>query len=250
MAKYKLRMSYEGTHYVGWQIQPNGPSIQGTLQKGLALLLKEELSVIGSGRTDAGVHALGQVAHFESEKFFDPDSLCKKLNGLLPHDIRIKELKPTSTTFHARFSSLRKHYHYHLWDETTIDPFYRLYRHHLRTKIDRALLSEALSYFVGTHDFATFANVNSQVQSTIRTLYSIQLIPQEGGFRIEFIGEGFLYKMVRNIMGAALSIASGKSSLHELPRLFAVRNRQAIGIPAPACGLFLAAVDYPEIFHN
>jgi tRNA pseudouridine38-40 synthase len=244
MKKYKLLLAYDGTHYVGWQIQPNGNSIQHILQETLSILLKENCIVIGAGRTDAGVHAIGQVAHFQTSYTGALLPLLKSLNGMLPHDIRVKLLEEVEDSFHARFSAKSKEYHYHLWLGDTIDPFFRLYRHHMRHSIDITLLRTALSRFVGRHDFRTFANVNTQIQSTIRTLYRIDLIEQEGGYRIEYEGEGFLYKMVRNITGTVLDIARGKRSLSELDSLFSAKDRRAIGIAAPAKGLFLQKVRY------
>lgn len=245
MAKYKLFIAYDGTNYVGWQIQPNGLSIQESVQKALSLLLRDkELTIIGAGRTDAGVHALAQVAHFTTNVTFQIPTLLKGLNGILPHDIRVKSLEAIEDSFHARFSAKSKEYHYHLWLESTIDPFYRLYRHQIRGNISLSLLQEALSFFIGKHDFCTFANVNSEVSSTIRTIYRIDCIEQEGGLRIEYEGEGFLYKMVRNITGEAVRIAQGKSSLTNLPILFAARDRRLLGMAAPAKGLFLAKVKY------
>lgn len=244
MKKYKLLIAYDGTNYVGWQIQPNGLSIQESLQKALSTLLREESVVVGAGRTDAGVHALGQVAHFSSSHVTDTSLLLRSLNGFLPYDIRIKAVEEVEESFHSRFSAKGKEYHYHLWLGETIDPFYRLYRHHIRGKIDIPLLKEALTHFVGRHDFCTFANSKSQVQSTIRTIYRIELIAQEGGYRIEYEGEGFLYKMVRNITGTALEIARGKRSIEEVAGLFAAKDRRAIGVAAPAKALFLAKVNY------
>jgi tRNA pseudouridine38-40 synthase len=244
--RYRLNISYDGTHYCGWQVQPNGVTVQGLIEKALAILLKKEHRIIGAGRTDAGVHALGQVAHFDVDDSIDVSRLLTQLNGILPRDIRIKSLEPVSFAFHAQHSSIRKEYHYHLWLAPTVDPFYRLYRHHLNYPLNISLLKEAAAQFEGTHDFATFANVGTPVKSTIRTIYRISVIAQEGGFRLEFEGNGFLYKMVRNIVGTLLEVSKGKISIEKIKNLFDSKDRQFAGMAAPARGLFLVNVAYPS----
>jgi tRNA pseudouridine38-40 synthase len=243
--RYKLNISYDGTHYCGWQIQPNGTTIQGLIERALATLLRREHRLIGAGRTDAGVHALGQVAHFDAEKQIDCDKLFDQLNGILPFDIRIKSIEPVSQEFHAQHLATSKEYHYHLWLERMVDPFHRLYRHHLKGHFSHSLLEEATAGFIGTHDFATFANVGTHVKSTVRTIFRISVVPQEGGLRMEFEGDGFLYKMVRNVVGTILEVAQSKIPSHKIQELFSLKNRQCAGIAAPARGLFLFKVNYP-----
>lgn len=249
--KYRLTIAYDGTRYSGWQIQPNSNSIQEMIEKALQTLFKRPIRLIAAGRTDAGVHALGQVAHFCLDLPFSCDRLSYALNGMLPHDIRIKECREAEPSFHAQYSALSKEYHYHLWLEKTVDPFYRLYRHHVcDSKFSFSQLQEALPYFIGTHDFATFANVGGSVATTVRTLTRIELCPQEGGVRLEFEGEGFLYKMVRNIVGTLLEVATGRRRVEEIPHLFAAQDRRQAGPAAPPLGLFLAKVNYPSISLN
>jgi len=242
--KYKLTLSYDGTEYVGWQVQRSGTSIQGLLEEALTTLLKKKTRVIGAGRTDAGTHALAQAAHFESETELDCEKILHPLNGMLPYDIRILELLPVPATFHAQYSATGKEYHYHLWLGATISPFVRLYRHHIHYPLDLALLQEAAELFVGTHDFATFANVGSSVATTVRTIHRIDVALQEGGVRLEFEGNGFLYKMVRNLVGVLLEIASGKRCFSEIQTLLDAKDRRAAGIATPARGLFLVQVNY------
>lgn len=249
--KYRMWLSYEGTRYSGWQVQPNSVSIQGLVEKALNTFLKQEIRLIGAGRTDAGVHAQGQVAHFCYEKLLDCQTALNALNGILPFDIRIKHLEPTHPTFHAQYSALSKEYHYHLWLDRVMNPFYRLYRHQCFTKkFSVELLKEAAHYFLGTHDFATFANVGSSVKSTIRTLTRLDCIPQEGGFRLEFEGNGFLYKMVRNIVGTLLEVATHKRAVDDILKLLAAKDRRAAGMAAPAKGLFLVKINYPDLLTN
>lgn len=243
--KYKIGLAYDGTRYSGWQLQPNSISIQGVVEEALQTLLRTPTRLIGSGRTDAGVHARGQVAHFNTQSTLDPPQFLKALNGMLPHDIRIKELTPTPENFHAQYSALSKEYHYNLWLEKIIDPFYHLYRHHFSySRFSLDLLQEGTRPFIGTHDFASFANVGGKVISTVRTLSRLDIIPQEGGIRLEFEGNGFLYKMVRNIVGTLLEIALGKRSPSQIPTLFAAKDRRAAPPTAPAKGLFLMKVNY------
>lgn len=248
MARYRLLISYDGTPFVGWQVQPNGVSIQGLIEKGLYRLLGEKIRIVGAGRTDSGVHALGQVAHFDIDEMIDTTLLARQLNGLLPREIRILHCALVLPTFHAQRSATSKEYHYHLWLEREISPFVRLYRHHIRKPCSPPLLREAAQRFVGKHDFATFANVGSKVTTTERTIFRLDIIPQEGGLRLEFEGDGFLYKMVRNIVGTLVEVATEKRPLEAIETLFAAKDRRATGVAAPPQGLFLVRVDYPTRF--
>jgi len=226
-------------------VQPNACSIQELIERSLQTYLKEPIRVIGAGRTDAGVHALAQMAHFGTELSFSCAQLQRALNGMLPHDIRILDCSATDDTFHAQYSALSKEYHYHLWLEPTLTPFCRLYRHHFcYQNFSRALLEEAAKLFVGTHDFTTFANVGGSTKSAIRTIYRIDVVEQEGGLRLEFEGNGFLYKMVRNIVGTLLEISIQKRELGQIKQLFAAKKRTQAGRAAPAKGLFLVQVNY------
>lgn len=244
MYKYKLTLSYDGSDYIGWQIQPNGASIQGLLEEALTTLLKDHTRVFGAGRTDAGAHALGQAAHFISEEALDCTQTLRSLNGMLPYAIRVLELIAVPDTFHAQYSAIGKEYHYHLWLEQTVSPFVRLYRHHVGYPLDLECLQHAAQLFVGTHDFATFANLGSSVKTTIRTIKRLDMVEQEGGVRLEFEGDGFLYKMVRNIVGTLIEAANGRRELSEIRSLLEAKDRRAAGIAAPARGLFLMQVHY------
>ena len=247
--KYRMCIAYDGTRYCGWQVQPNGVSIQALIEKALQIRLKTPTRLVGSGRTDAGVHALGQEAHFSSSSPLDCQRLLYALNGLLPHDIRIKELTPIMSSFHAQFSALSKEYHYHLWLEKTIDPFFRLYRHHFcYSGFSLSLLQEGAKQFIGSHDFASFANVGGNSIDTERTITRLDIIPQEGGIRLEFEGDGFLYKMVRNIVGMLLEIATSKRKFTEIPTLLLAKDRRLAAPAASPKGLFLMKVNYPELF--
>jgi tRNA pseudouridine38-40 synthase len=248
---YFLKISYDGTPYVGWQVQPNGLSVQGVLQEKLSLLLKEDIRLVGSGRTDSGVHALGQCAHFRTEKIFDPDRLLYPLNAILPYNIRILAFQEVPNSFHARFSAQKKIYHYHIALGGTVLPFLYRYRTYVRKKVDLDLLKEGAKLFVGTHNFAPFANENdrgSAKHKPVKTLYRVEVVEEEGGIRIEFEGDGFLYKMVRNMVGQLLTIGQEKAPVESIPEIFASGDRKRCAAAAPAQGLFLVAVHYPEEF--
>jgi tRNA pseudouridine38-40 synthase len=246
---YKLTLAYDGTPYSGWQIQPNAPSIQQHLQEAIKTLLGGEVvSVIGSGRTDAGVHALAQVAHFKTTQLFDLHRLILALNGLLPRAIRIKTVERAPLHFHSQYSAIGKEYHYHLYLDRIMDPFRRLYCWHVLRRLDLGLLAQAATLFVGTHDFTSFANephAGSVARNPVRTLYRLDVHPSPGGVRLEFEGNGFLYKMVRNIVGTLVDVAAHKRSLEEIVALFEVKDRRQAGRAAPPQGLFLVRVDYP-----
>lgn len=247
MHAYKLLISYDGTNYCGWQVQPNGVTIQQLLEEKCAIILREKTRIFGSGRTDAGVHAFGQTAHFHTALPVDPFRFLNSLNSLLPPDIRVKTMEPVSTAFHARYSARSKIYHYHLNLNTYNDPFRRLYAWHIRETLDLALLKQAATHFLGTHDFTAFANeahAGSAAHDAVRTLTRLDVLEENGTVRLEFEGDGFLYKMVRNIVGTLYDVARGKTSLNAIPGILASKDRRLAGQAAPPHGLFLVEVKY------
>lgn len=246
---YKLNIAYDGTNYCGWQVQPNGLSIQEVLQKHLATIIRHPAHVTGSGRTDAGVHARGQVAHFHSDQPLNLRRLHHSLNGLLPGDIRVNSIEEVPLNFHARYSAIAKTYHYHLRLGHVQDPFQRLYSTQVHERLDLPLLKEAARHFLGTHDFSSLANEahrGSASHDPVRTLYRLDVIEQDQNVRLEFEGNGFLYKMVRNIVGLLLDAASGKRPVGDIPAILAAKDRRQAGQAAPAQGLFLVQVRYPH----
>lgn len=248
MPVYKIVIAYDGTDWSGWQIQPNAATIQGELERILNLLLKVPTRVIGAGRTDAGVHAMGQTAHFRTDLLLSPDHLLRSLNGILPATIRVMDMATVPPTFHAQRSAQRKIYHYHLYLRPTLDPFRRGKVLFVRDPLNLPLLKQAAALFVGTHDFTSFSNEASRgaaSRNAIRTLYRVDVVEEEGGVRLEFEGNGFLYKMVRNIVGTVLDVAAGKRALEEIEKIFEAKDRKLASRAAPACGLFLMHVEYP-----
>lgn len=246
---YKLTISYDGTHYGGWQVQPNAVTIQQKLQETLKIITQEDVHVTGSGRTDAGVHALAQVAHFKSSYQLDCYKLRASMNGILPKDIRILDITPAEGDFHARYSATGKCYHYHLCLEKVQLPFDRLYSWHIKHTVDVPLLTKASQLFVGEHDFTSFANeahTGSAAKNPFRNLYRLDVIEKKGSLRIEFEGNGFLYKMVRNIVGTLHEVSIGKIDIDDIPLIFEAKDRKKAGKAAPPQGLFLAYVNYTE----
>lgn len=249
MTKYKLTISYDGTNYCGWQIQHTGVSIQKILHDTIKVLLKHDINLIGSGRTDAGVHAEAQVAHFKSEAEFDFRSFLKATNAMLPKDIRIISIEKVPDNFHAQLGALSKIYHYHISLDPVQSPFNRLYRTHIYHAFNEADFRAAAKYFIGTHDFTSFANEphkGNAARDPVRTITRLDIVEEPGGLRLEFEGDGFLYKMVRNIVGTLLEVSSGKKKVEDIPVILAARNRKIAGQAAPAQGLFLVKVVYKD----
>jgi tRNA pseudouridine38-40 synthase len=247
--RFKLTISYDGTNYCGWQVQANGTSIQTLVQKAIETALRHKIDLTGAGRTDAGVHALGQTAHFDSNAPIDPDRLRYSANALLPKDIRIINVEPVADDFHARYWATGKIYHYHLQLDPVTDPMTRLYRTPVYGKFDQTALELAARQFLGTHDFIAFANETHKgtaARDSIRTLKRLDIIEQSGGLRLEFEGDGFLYKMVRNITGTLLDAAAHRRSCQDIAALLQEKNRRLSGPTAPAQGLFLIQVKYQE----
>ena len=240
---------YDGTNYSGWQTQPNATSIQQIIQETIQLIIHEKVSVIGSGRTDAGVHALDQVAHIKTEQSLDLARFLRSVNGILPKDIRLTKALLAPTGFHAQMSAVSKEYHYVLCLGPIVPPFERAYCLHIPFEIDLDLLREAAHCFVGTHDFTSFANKafeGAASKNPVRTIHRIDIVPWQYGIRLEFEGSGFLYKMVRNIVGMLLAVSSGKRMVKEIPLLFEAKDRRLAPMGAKASGLFLVSVRYPN----
>jgi len=248
MEKYKLVLAYDGTHFSGWQFQPNALSIQEVIETALKRVLRlDVVALVSAGRTDAGVHARGQVAHFKAQPDLDLLLLLRALNGILPKDIRILQIERVPFSFHARYSAISKTYHYHIYLDKVVDPFRHLYVYHCHCPLNYALMQEAAHHFIGTHDFTSFANEASKgsaAKNPVRTLHRLDICEEEGGMRFEFEGDGFLYKMVRNITGALIGVGKNILLPFDIPTLLAKRDRREVGAAAPAHALFLMNVSY------
>lgn len=244
----RLTVAYDGTNYHGWQVQDNSLTVQQILEEQIKIILREEVRVIGSGRTDAGVHARGQIANFKHRHQMDLYRFLGSLNGLIPHDIRILKAEQVPLDFHAQHHALSKIYHYHLHLDPILDPFKRLYAYQVKCKINVEALREAAQLFLGTHDFTSFANeahAGCAAYDPVRTMKRLDIVREEGGIRLEFEADGFLYKMVRNIVGILLEIASGKKKAEDIPLILKAKDRRRAGTSVPPHGLFLMNVMYP-----
>lgn len=244
---YKMTIAYDGTNYQGWQVQPNGISIQEIIQNTMNIILKEKVTIRGSGRTDTGVHAENQVAHFKYFLKLDKSRFLFSLNSLLPSDIRVKLIEDVDPDFHSQHSAVGKTYHYHLHLSPVLCPFKHRYSWHIHKEFDLNKLKAAATCFLGTHDFTSFANESHKgacAKDPVRTLKRIDVVAQDGGIRLEFEGNGFLYKMVRNLTGFLVDVARGRRDASEIPELLKARDRKLASKAAPASGLFLHEVHY------
>jgi len=246
MKNYKMTIAYDGTGFSGWQVQPNGISIQQKLEEALCLVLREPTIVTGSGRTDAGVHAHRQIANFKTISDHSPSRIHRSLNGLLPPEIRVLDLGIADPSFHARFQAKGKCYTYRLTLGPVQPPHYRHYSWHVPWPLDLALMKEAASHLIGTHNFAAFTNESPSKEDMdlTRTLHRIDFVPWEFGICLEFEGDGFLYKMVRNIVGTLIEVGSLKTTPQEVQHILLSQDRRKAGQAAPPHGLTLSYVTY------
>lgn len=247
MFTYRMDIAYDGTNYGGWQIQPNAVTVQELIQNALKVILRFDVGVTGSGRTDAGVHALQQTAHFSTPMEIDPFRIRGSLNGMLPPDIRINCVEAVSSDFHARYSAKGKGYHYNLHLGQVASPFTRLYSWQVAQKIDLNCLKEAATHFIGTHDFTSFANeahAGSASRDAVRTIHRLDVVMEGDAVVLQFEGDGFLYKMVRNITGTMIECAAGKLESVNIPKIIEAKDRRLAGAAAPPQGLFLVKVMY------
>lgn len=242
----KLVLEYDGTDYMGWQLQPRVPTIQGELEARLERILGGPHRVHGSGRTDAGVHARGQVAHFQTEHRMTVDAMKKALNALLPPTLVVKVLEEVPSTFHARFQAHHKQYAYQLWLRPERSPFYARYAWHHPRGLELGAMQRALTELEGTHDFGAFRAADCVAPHAVRTLYAARVVTttEPGLVRIELEGNGFLKHMVRNIVGTVVEVGQGRRTHDAFVEVFRGRDRTRAGKTAPAHGLCLEWVAY------
>lgn len=245
MINYKMVIAYDGSRYNGWQKQGNTKdTIQGKLEKVLEKLEGREVEVIGAGRTDAGVHALGQVANVKLESKINGETLLQYLNQYLPEDIAVLSVKEVPMRFHSRLNATEKTYLYRIYRSEIPNPFIRKYTVTITEELDIEKMRMAAELLIGEHDFKSFCSLKKSKKSTIRTLYSITIEEIEEEIRISVRGNGFLYHMVRIIVGTLLEVGTGKKKPEEIEQILEKRERQAAGKTAPAHGLFLKEVKY------
>ena len=242
--RYKLIVEYDGTGYCGWQRQLNGPSVQQELEEALSRLTHERVSVTGSSRTDAGVHAMGLCAHFDSATRIPADKIAFALNTMLPPDIRVRESSAAPEGFHARFAACGKVYTYTLFNARHANAVGRLYSAHVPLPLDAEKMNEEALALLGTHDFAAFAASGSVVKSTVRTIYRVKVERSGDYVMLTVLGNGFLYNMVRIIAGTLMEVGTGKRESGAIARAIETGDRLALGQTAPAQGLTLQRVLY------
>lgn len=240
----KLIIEYEGTNYCGWQIQKNALSIQQEIEGALYKLTGEKISLIGAGRTDAGVHAYGQVANFYSNSNIPADKFSYALNSILPKDIIIKQSNLVEASFHARFSAKGKRYKYLILNDLFPSAFFMDRVWHVSKTLDLESIIVASKHFIGEHDYRAFCSSGTSVKDFVRTIYDVLINKQDNIISLEIVGNGFLYNMVRIITGTLVQVGLGKISPDSLPEIIDSCDRERAGMTAPPDGLYLMEVLY------
>ncbi len=244
MRNIKLLIEYDGTNYHGWQIQPNGITIQEVLQKNLAIMTQQRVRLIGSGRTDAGVHALGQVGNFHTDSSIPVEGLRRGLNSLLPSDIVIKSAEEVSPDFNAQHMAKRKTYVYWILNRETRSALQRCYSWRYPVPVDLKSMQEAAQVLVGRNDFSSFQAVDADTVNPVREIFRADWLDKSPFLYFAIEGDGFLKQMVRNIVGTLMDVGRGKISKEEFKDIFMARDRRRAKMTAPPQGLFLLRVDY------
>lgn len=244
MKRVRLIVAYDGTNYHGWQVQDNGITIEAELNRCLTELLGEEIQVIGASRTDAGVHALGNVAVFDTESRMPAEKVSYALNQRLPEDIRIQKSEEVPADWHPRYCASCKTYEYRIYRGEFPMPVKRLYSYFTYRALDVKQMRAAAEYLVGEHDFKSFCQTGAQVESTVRTIYTLELEEQGPDLVIRVCGNGFLYNMVRILAGTLMEAGQGKRTPESMADVLAAKNRGAAGPTAPACGLTLIKYEF------
>jgi tRNA pseudouridine38-40 synthase len=245
MPRYKLTIEYDGTPFVGWQVQENGPSVAGAIVEAFGKFAGETPKVSGAGRTDAGVHALGQVAHVDLAKPWEPDTIRDALNAhLRPNPIAILEVEAAPGDFDARFSAKARHYRYRIVNRRADLALARDRAWRIAKPLDAAAMHDAAQRLVGHHDFTTFRSAECQAKSPLKTLDRLDVSRDGDEIRIEASARSFLHNQVRSMVGSLALVGEGKWTAEDLAQALAAKDRAACGPVAPACGLYLVRVDY------
>lgn len=244
MKRVMLVVAYDGTNYCGWQIQANGITVQEELNRCLSKLLKEPIQTVGASRTDAGVHALGNVAVFDTAARMPAEKISYALNTYLPEDIRIQYSAEVAADFHPRYCESEKTYEYRILNRRFPLPTQRLYTYFYHYKLDVEKMREGASFLVGRHDFASFCGANAQVKSTVREVTGIDIEKKDDVITIQVRGRGFLYNMVRIIAGTLIEIGNEQYPPEKMGEILRACDRQQAGPTAPACGLTLKKIKF------
>lgn len=246
MKRIKLTVAYDGTNYCGWQIQPNGITIEEVLNRKISRLTKEEIRIIGASRTDSGVHAMGNIAVFDTESTIPPERFAYALNQKLPDDIVIINSEEVPSDWHPRYQNCTKTYEYHILNTKLPNPIKRYTTYHVSFPLDERKMQEAAEYLKGTHDFASFCNIRTNVEDTVRTIYSLDIARKEDEIIIRIQGNGFLYNMVRIIVGSLIRVGRGFYTPEKIKEIRNARKRTEAGVTAPPQGLILMQIQYDE----
>jgi tRNA pseudouridine38-40 synthase len=245
MQRYKCTISYDGTLFSGYQVQPNKRTVQSEIEDALQKLHKGNLvKVTASGRTDAGVHAKGQVIHFDSPLDIPVEKWKKAIQSLLPEDIVVVRVEAAKPEFHARFHTSAKEYRYFIRISPLKDPFTRHYQFHTNYSLDVAKMKEGAAFLVGTHDFTSFCSAKTEMVDRVRTIKEIDIIEEGELLILRFLGNGFLYNMVRIIVGTLLEVGNGQRQPEDIPEIISKKDRIFAGKTAPAQGLYMWKVYY------
>jgi len=244
---YKLTIRYDGERYKGWQRLGNTKNtIQEKIENALGVLTGHPVEITGSGRTDAGVHALAQTANFKTDKVLDENKIIQFLNNYLPRDICITGAESVDERFHSRYHAKSKTYLYKIWNSEFLDPFQRKYTMHVPEKLDIEKMRQACSYFLGEHDFTAYTNAKSKNKDKVRIIYFIELWQEGDLISIRICGNGFLYNMVRKMVGTLIAVGMGEKEPSEAKEILLSKDRSRTGILADACGLYLESIEFLE----
>lgn len=242
--RIRLTVAYDGTNYCGWQMQNNGVTIESELNRCLSELFGEDIKVIGASRTDSGVHAKGNIAVFDTGARMPAEKVSYALNQRLPEDIRIQRSEEVAQDWHPRHCESRKTYEYRIYRGKFPMPVKRLYSYFTYHDLDVEKMQKAAAFLVGEHDFKSFCQTGAQVETTVRTIYVLEVEEQGQDVVIRVCGNGFLYNMVRIIAGTLMEVGQGKRNWDSMPQLLDVKDRQQAGPTAPAHGLMLVKYDF------
>ena len=244
MRNLKITIQYDGSNYHGWQVQDNGITIEEVLNRTISELVQEDIKVIGASRTDAGVHACGNVAVFDTESRIPGDKFSFALNQRLPEDIRIQESCEVDADFHPRYADTVKTYEYNILNRRFELPSKRLYAAFCYYPMDIERMNQAAAYLVGEHDFKSFCSAGAQVQTTVRTIYAVNVTKEDDMVHIRITGNGFLYNMVRIIAGTLMQVGTGLMEPEQVKEILEARDRSKAGPTAVAKGLTLVEIRY------
>lgn len=242
--RVNLIIGYDGTNYCGWQVQINGITVEEIINRELSNLLHEDIAVIGASRTDSGVHAIGNVSVFDTFSKIPPEKMCFALNQRLPDDIRIQESCEVPLNFHPRYCDSVKTYEYKILNRRFDVPTMRLYTHFVYMPLDLSKMQEAAKYIVGEHDFKSFCSARTQVTETVRTIYELTITKEDDIIKIRISGNGFLYNMVRIIVGTLIKVGLKVYPPEHVKEILEACDRNVAGPKAPAKGLTLIGIEY------